>query len=345
MRLPPLDTLYVFAVTARHQSFTTAAAELHRTQGAVSHRIKALERQLGVRLFNRLARGIELTSAGQLLGRELNEAIAGIARTLATLERSQQRSHLRVTLTPSVASRWLIPRLSRFCERYPDIQLQLIAQSEVLDLTGEQIDLAIRFGGGSYPGYVTTLLMRDHVLPVCAPRLLAEHGTVHTVDALLRLPLIEDFATQDDGSGTSWRSWLDQIGRPDVTYCPQQRFSHAGLAIEAATLGLGVSLGRLSLVADQLSDGTLVCPLALVTPTAFAYYLVAPPDTVSLPPVKYFREWLQQEAQGAAAILPASVADAWSSDVRLSDPVILSGKDSEAADSAGMPRAHSPVLT
>jgi LysR family transcriptional regulator, glycine cleavage system transcriptional activator len=301
-RLPSIDSLYVFAVAARHLSFTVAASELHRTPSAVSHRIKALESEIGVRLFNRSARGLELTAAGQELAHQVDQAINDIMRTIAGFGRTDGPSTLRITLLPSVASRWLMPRLPRFCEQHPEIEVQVIADARVLDLRAEHIDLAIRFGHGRYRGYSSTLLMADRMVPVCSPRLLGGRASIGTIEALLALPLLHDSATESDGSHTDWRSWLDQLERPDLPCHSGQRFSQAGLAIEAAVLGLGVALARVSLVTDHLANGTLICPLPLTSATPYAYHLVARPEAAGLPNILLFSDWLRAEATETLAL-------------------------------------------
>jgi len=301
-RLPSLDSLYVFAVAARHLNFTTAAAELHRTQSAVSHRMKALEGEIGVRLFNRDARGLKLTSAGETLAHQIDQSIADLTRTIAGLDRASAARKLRVTMLPSVASRWLMPRLARFCERHPDIQVQVLADARILDLRTEGIDLAIRFGHGHYRGYGTTVLMPDRALPVCSPQLLTGGRRVPTIDALLALPLLHDSSAEGDRSLSDWHSWLEQLGRSDVPCHGGQRFSHAGLSIEAAQLGLGVALARFSLVADLLAKGVLVCPLPLTSATAFSYYLVALPEVAAQPEIAVFIKWLVAEADETLAL-------------------------------------------
>jgi LysR family transcriptional regulator, glycine cleavage system transcriptional activator len=301
-RLPPLDSLYFFAVAARHLSFTAAASELHRTQSAVSHRIKALESEIGVILFNRRTRGLELTKAGEVLANQLNGAIRDIGRTIADLSRIDEVRRLRVTMLPSVASRWLMPRLPRFYQHLPNVQVQVIADPQIIDLRTEKIDLAIRFGHGRYRGHEATLLMKDRVLPVCSPALAARFSPVDTIDELLQMPLLHDSAAEGDGSLSDWRSWLDQLGRPDAACRAGQHFSHAGLSIEAAVLGLGVALARLSLVADHLTSGTLVSPLPVTTPTAFAYHIIALPEVAASPDTTVFTDWLHAEARDMAAL-------------------------------------------
>jgi LysR family transcriptional regulator, glycine cleavage system transcriptional activator len=299
--LPPLDALYVFSVAARHRSFTAAAAELHRTQSAVSHRIKSLEAEVGVQLFRRGADGLMLTAAGEALAAQVCRAINDLASAVAELGDAGKSRRLRVTMLPSVASRWLMSRLPRFCEQNPEMEVQVIADPQILDLRSEGIDLAIRFGHGRYRHHATTLLMRDRMLPVCSPQLIAARGPVATLDALLSLPLLHDSSTEDDGSLSDWRSWLQELGRSDLPYQIGQRFSHAGLLIEAAVVGMGVALARLSLVADHLERGALICPLPLSTATAFAYYLVALPEAAGSPKVVLFSQWLQAEAAKTVA--------------------------------------------
>ena len=295
-RLPSLDTLRVFSVAARHMSFTKAADELHLTQSAVSHRVRALEEELGVLLFDRRPRRLELTHAGQTLAQRVDQSVADIARTIADLELGDDTRRLTVTMLPSVASRWLVPRLPHFHALHPDIELQLIADPRLFDLRTARIDLAIRFGRGTYPGYAVTKLMPDHVFPVCSPRLIVHRGPVTTIETLLDLPLLHDSATEGDGSGTDWRSWLTHVGRSEAACDNGQRFSDAGLLIDAAVLGLGVALARASLVFDHIASGTLICPLRLAAPTAFAYYLLSLPEVTTLQKIVRFRDWLQAEA-------------------------------------------------
>ena len=307
-RLPSLDTLRVFAVAARHLSFTKAADELHLTQSAISHRVRALEEELGVLLFNRLTRKLTLTSAGRALAQRVERAVSDIARAIDGLDEDSEGPRLSVTTLPSVASRWLVPRLPRFHELHPAIELQVIADPAPLDLRSERIDAAIRFGRGAYPGYAVTMLMPDSVFPVCSPRLIANRGPARTAEELFDLPLLHDSSTEGDGSGSDWRSWLAHIGRNDLSCASGQRFSDARLLIDAAALGLGVALARASLVTDLLADGILICPLQLSAPTAFAYYLLALPEAAGSAKIMAFRAWLQAEA--AATVTGADLPDA-----------------------------------
>lgn len=301
IRTPSLDALRIFAVAARRLSFTEAASELNLTQSAVSHRIRRLEEDLGLALFARLTRKLELTPSGRALAHRVDHAIGEIDRTIVELVNPPHGGPLKVTMLPSVASHWLIPRLPRIRSRYPDLDIQIVADPRLLDLRAEGIDLAIRFGRSPASGYAATRLMADSVVPVCSPAFLKQHGPIGSVDALLALPLLHDSPTGHDGSNSGWRNWLDHLGRQDLDCDAGQQFSEAGLLIDAAVLGLGVALTRASLVADQVARGALVCPLRRSAPTAFAYYLIGLPEAATSPKVTLFRDIMLAEAAATEA--------------------------------------------
>jgi LysR family transcriptional regulator, glycine cleavage system transcriptional activator len=197
-----------------------------------------------------LTRRLELTPQGRALAHRIDHAIGEIDRSIVELARPENAGPLKVTMLPSVASHWLIPRLPRIRSRHPDLDVQVIADPRLLDLRAEGIDIAIRFGRAPYPGYAVTRLMGDCVFPVCAPALPEQCGPIESIDQLLALPLLHDSATDADadGSDSDWRTWLDRLGRPDAACHTGQHFSEAGMLIEAAVLGLGVALARASLL-------------------------------------------------------------------------------------------------
>ena len=295
-RTPSLDALRIFVVAARHLSFTEAANELHLTQSAVSHRIRGLEDELGVHLFKRLTRRLELTPEGRALAYKVDQAIGDIDRSVSELSRCDDDGPLKVTVLPSVASHWLIPRLARIRNRDSGIDVQVIADPRLLDLRAQGIDLAIRFGRVPNASYAATRLMGDCVVPVCTPGLLREYGPISSIDTLLRMPMLHDSATDNDGSNSDWRSWLDHVGRPDAACQGGQQFSEGSMLINAAMLGLGVALARVSLVVDQLASGSLVCPLRLTAPTAYSYYLLSLPEAADRPKIAAFRKLMVMEA-------------------------------------------------
>jgi LysR family glycine cleavage system transcriptional activator len=302
-RLPGLEALRFFEAASRHASFTKAAKELCVTQAAVSHRIQALEAELCVSLFRRLTRRIELTPEGERLAEGVRGGLAQIARAVGDLDRDAEIGPLQVSMLPSFASRWLIPRLPRFQSAHPDIAVRVMAEDHSIDLwADDRADLAIRFGRGRYPSLATTPLMSDSIIPVCSPALLARHGRVTTVDALLDLPLLHDSAAERDDSGTDWKSWLGYVGEAsdDPRLAGGPRFSHAHFAIEAALLGQGVALARTSLAGGDLSSGRLVSPLPQAAPTMFRYYLVCRPDMAQRHKIVCFRNWLIAETHGVA---------------------------------------------
>jgi LysR family glycine cleavage system transcriptional activator len=302
-RTPSLDALRIFAVAARHLSFTEAAAELNLTQSAVSHRIRGLEEELGLNLFNRLTRRLELTPQGRLLAQRVDRAIGEIDRSIVDLWKTEDDSPLKVTMLPSVASHWLIPRLARVRQRHPNVDVQVIADPRLLDLRAEGIDLAIRFGRAPHASYHATRLMGDRVIPVCSPDLLQQHGSIETVDALLAMPLLHDSATEGDGSGSDWQAWLTYCGMPNLVCQAGQHFSEASMLINAAMLGLGVALARVSLVADHIAGGALVCPLSMPAPTVFSYHLLGLPEHAETTKIATFRSLLVAEAARTEAFM------------------------------------------
>ena len=301
-RTPSLDALRIFAVAARYRSFTEAALTLNLTQSAISHRIRGLEEELGFALFKRLSRRLELTPQGEALARKLDAAIGEIDRSIAKLSDPDQNAPLKITSLPSVALRWLIPRLPRIRSRYPDLEIQVVADPRPLDLRAEGIDLAIRFGRQPDPSYAVTHLMGDCMLPVCAPQLLEKWEPVDGIDGLVEMPLLHDSTTI-----SNWRAWLDHFGRTDLACNAGQHFSEAGMTIEAAEHGLGVALARASLVADQMVSDTLVCPVHLAVPTSFSYYLLGLPEAAEAPRVSAIRSLLVAEAKATERVVRSIV--------------------------------------
>lgn len=296
-RLPPLDALRAFEAAARHLSFTRAADEIHLTQAAVSHRIRTLEAELNTRLFRRLTRRLELTPEGAMLAAAVRRGLDEFARGVAAVEQdSVTEGVLRVSVLPSFASRWLVPRLASFRSRHPDIEIRVLADSGLADLHSDGVDVALRFGRGHYPGLSVQFLMEDAVVPVCSPSLLGARGPLDTPDAICRFPLLHDSTVETDGSGADWASWLRHVGHPDLPCMDGHRLSNAALTLEAAAAGLGLALGRQSLIETDLAASRLVAPLPLAAPTTFSYWLVCLPATAGAPRVNAFRNWLLDQA-------------------------------------------------
>jgi LysR family transcriptional regulator, glycine cleavage system transcriptional activator len=240
-----------------------------------------------------------LTPQGRILAQRVDRAIGEIDRSIVDLWKTEDGSPLKVTMLPSVASHWLIPRLARIRQRHPDVDVQVIADPRLLDLRAEGIDLAIRFGRAPHASYHATHLMGDRVIP----DLLQQYGPVETVDALLAMPLLHDSATEGDGSGSDWQAWLAHCGKPMPVCQVGQHFSEASMLINAAMLGLGVALARISLVADHIAGGALVCPLSMPAPTVFSYHLLGLPEHAETTKIATFRTLLVAEAARTEAFM------------------------------------------
>ena len=292
--VPPLRALRAFEAAARLLSFTEAAEELHVTQAAVSLQIKHLEELLGVQLFRRLNRRLVLTEEGRIYLPEVREGLERLAAATARMARRHRQGHLTVSVLPSFASRWLIPRLWRFQKTHPDIQVRISAFEWLVDFDKDDVDLAIRYGAGRWPGLAAELLFEEEVFPVCSPELLGGDPPLEEPPDLAHHTLLHDDYTRED-----WRSWLKAAGVSGID--PEQglSFSHSTLMLQAAERGLGVALGRTPLVRDELARGTLVRPFEAALPGDFAYYLVYPPHTAEFPRIRAFRQWLLEEAAAA----------------------------------------------
>ncbi|HJS33116.1 MAG TPA: transcriptional regulator GcvA [Alphaproteobacteria bacterium] len=294
-RLPSLEALRAFEAAARHLNFTKAGDELHVTQSALSHRISALEGELGVQLFQRLARRMELTPEGAIVAEGVRRGLDEIRRGLARLDSGP--ATLTVSVLPSFATRWLVPRLPAFARRHPGVEVRIAAEPAMVDLRSGVADIAIRFGRGNYPGLYVLKILDDAVVAVASPSFLAEHGPFAAPADMARVALLHDSPTETDGSGADWRSWLMHIGAGDVRSDAGTRFNQAVLALEAAANGLGIALARLSLCSGDLASGRLVQVLPHSAPTTFAYFFVCLPEHADRLAISAFRDWLIDEAR------------------------------------------------
>ena len=291
-RLPPLNALRAFECAARHMSFTRAAEELHVTQAAVSHQVKALEAYLGIKLFRRLNRALRLTEEGQAYAPALREAFEGIRAATGRLRSDAESSPLTVTVLPSFAASWLVPRLGRFQARHPGAELRIDPTSRLVDLSRGEVDVALRYGRGNYPGLDTRHLLDETLFPVCSPGFLESHGPLATPHALADTPLLHD---DDHGD---WRAWLDAVGAGGVDAERGVVFTDSGLMVQAAVAGQGVAMARGVLAAEALRAGLLVRPFPQHLETELAYYVVCLPERAEQAKIARFREWLLEEVGG-----------------------------------------------
>ncbi|HLI12227.1 MAG TPA: transcriptional regulator GcvA [Alphaproteobacteria bacterium] len=290
-RLPPLKALPDFEAAARHLSFTKAAAELHVTHGAVSRQVKSLEDYLGVPLFRRLNRALLLTDEGQAYVAVVRDLIERLAEASDRIKKRDEKGGLTVTTTDSFAVKWLVPRLARFRQAHPEIDVRLQANDQLVDFARDNVDLAIRYGRGSYPGVKSDRLLTEDFVPVCSPSLLKGKHPLRTPSDLRYHQLLHEEATQID-----WRIWLMAAGVNGIDPSRGPIYSHASLVMQAAIAGEGVALGRTALIAEDLAAGRLVKPFDIALKAEYAYYIVYPPRMLERPKVAAFRDWLLEEA-------------------------------------------------
>jgi LysR family transcriptional regulator, glycine cleavage system transcriptional activator len=295
-RLPPLNSLRAFEAAARHLNFSRAADELAVTPGAVSQQIQNLEDYVGAALFKRTPKGLLLTDAAQTALPALREAFDRLAEAASLLTAAVDGRRLTLTAAPSFAAKWLVPRLGAFEQAHPQVDVWLSAGLELVDLTTGEVDVAIRYGSGRYPGQEVRRLMSETVIPVASPGLLAENPLL-TPDDLKNHTLLHDGSPEPDDSCPDWTMWLTARGLRGIDGMRGPRFNQSSLVIEAALNGRGVALAKQTLAQADLEAGRLVAPLQIATAVDFAYYLVHPKAKARLPQVKAFIGWIEAEAQ------------------------------------------------
>jgi LysR family transcriptional regulator, glycine cleavage system transcriptional activator len=289
-RLPPLNAVRAFEAAARHLSFTRAAEELAVTQGAVSHQVKALEAQLGLRLFHRLHQRLQLTSAGEAYLPIVREALDRLAAGTEQLVASERSSRLTVSVSPNFAAKWLVHRLGRFVLDHPAIDLRISASLHHVDFASEDVDMAVRHGEGRWPDLHVTRLCREEIFPVCSPHLTDGARPPRDLADLRHHTLLHLDDRRD------WAKWLDAAGVESFDLRRGVVFNQASMAIDAAVDGQGIALARTALAASDLLAGRLVRPFPLALPVRYAYYIVCPKATVERPKIAFMRDWLLAEA-------------------------------------------------
>ncbi|HET9664106.1 MAG TPA: transcriptional regulator GcvA [Burkholderiales bacterium] len=293
-RLPSLNALKAFEATARHESFTRAADELCVTQGAVSQQVKALEDDLGVRLFRRERQRLAITEAGQYYLGVVRDAFDRLRMGTEQLLQRQNSGALTVTTSPNFAAKWLVHRLRRFSETHPGIDLRISASMHHVDFAREDIDLAIRHGNGEWPGMHVTRLCTEALFPVCSPKLLGGRHALRAPRDIKHHPLLHTNSTDD------WAGWLSKADVEDVDLKHGIVFNQASMAIDAAVDGQGIALARTALTSWDLLSGRLVRPFPQALEAPYAYWIVCPKSTAELPKISTFRAWLLKEAKNDA---------------------------------------------
>jgi len=307
-----LDLLRGFCVAARHLSFTRTAQELFVTQSAISREIKTLEERLGKPLFRRVNRALQLTQAGQELYRAIAEPLALI--DAATLRVAGKWQSLAVTTTVALASTWLVPRLPRFAQLHPDIDMRFIASNDALDLQREHIDVAVRYvplGGATRS---TDKLFDYEQFPVCAPALANDPARPLRTAADLSKHVLLDFETAVYGRPWyDWQEWFDAVKLRGAKGAGWLRFSHYDQVIEAAIKGSGVAIGKRPHLSQHLRDGTLIAPLGAQWVARLGAFFIEVSESANRDIVDVFVSWLHDEAQRDAKHLRRNTKPALSS--------------------------------
>jgi LysR family glycine cleavage system transcriptional activator len=306
-RLPPLNALRAFEAAARHLSFKNAARELHVTPGAVSHQVKLLEASLGLPLFRRLTRALELTPEGQALLPKVQEGLRNLAEAVERVRSRGEARTLTVMAPPNFATRWLVPRLAGFTDSHPGLDLHVASRLAMIDgraedetspspESSEVAPLAmVRFGDGRYPGARVDEVFSAVYVPVCSPRLLRGARALKKPADLRNHTLLHDETGLEEGARPSWTAWLDSVGVQDIDGTRGTHFSDASLSLEAAIEGMGVALAMKPLVRSEIEAGRLVVPFDIPSPATYSYYLVTPESSRN-GVVGAFRDWLLQES-------------------------------------------------
>lgn len=323
-RLPSLNALRAFEAAARLGSLTKAAEELSVTPAAISHQLRALEAELGTKLLAREGRRVVPTRQAEAGLEDLGRGFGLLIDAVRQMRSPDQNDILTVSVAPSLAAHWLIPRLDRFRTRMPEIDVRIDSKWGLSQFERDGIDIAIRYGPGGYQGLYEKRLLEECFFPVCSPRLAEKIGLEAPAD-LARAELIHVDGAVRGFAWPDWYMWLTAAGVAEqVEHRRGLRFYMTTFALQAAILGNGVALGSTALVEELLSAGLLIRPFALGLEAVHAYHLVCPPAALDRPHIRAFAEWLEEEAAAMSQAAPEEGAAA------LSEP-------------AGLPQAPSPV--
>jgi len=296
-RLPPLNSLVVFEAVARHMSFTDAAEELSVTQAAASRQIRLLEENLGVSLFTRLHRAIELTPQGKEMQTAVAIGLEHMAHAADDIRSEPDGADITISSSVTFASYWLMARIAKFRAQFPDVDVRLVASAKVRNLTATGIDFAVRYGKGSWDNVAVDHMFGNDIFPVCSPGYLKDNGGLRTPADLTDATLLK--LNQSDRNWVRWGTWLKHFG---VEAPPQGRglyFDHYMLLLHATIRGEGVALCGGRLAEDLIARGELVRPFDVALASDYSFYLLRPANRPLRGHAANFRDWLLAEAAGS----------------------------------------------
>lgn len=294
--LPPFPAVRAFEAAARHLSFKRAAEELHVTQSAISHQIKALEHYLGQPLFRRAKGGVVLTDAGKTCLPEIGKALDRLESCTDSIRERDVSGVIEIITTPAFAGRWLISRLGEFRDIYPALDVRLATTIGGVDLERDRADVAIWYGKESGTALQTDAVLRSALYPICSPDLISGGHALRNPQALRHHTLLHG------DRGEAWTQWSKDAGNLELDVSRGIRFDDCNLMIEAAIEGQGIALAFKSLVTRELTEGRLVCPFDLPMEPASWYYLITPQEWVKRPKIRAFREWILQASSNEHAL-------------------------------------------
>ncbi|WP_438863214.1 transcriptional regulator GcvA [Neptunicella sp.] len=285
-RLPSLNSLRAFESAARHLSFTRAAEELFVTQAAVSHQIKALEDYLGIKLFLRKNRSLLLTEEGQGYFLDIKDVFSGLHDATQRLLARGSKGTITVSLPPSFAAQWLVPRIHDFSKLHPDIDVRIKAVDFDEGFLTDDVDVAIYYGRGKWPGLYSEKLHTEFLTPMCSPLLIQSGKPLQQLDDLRNHNLLHDNSRQ------GWKDWIRYFDVKGVNVNHGPIFSHSMLVLQAAAIGQGVALGHSILARPEIAAGRLICPFAEKLVSRHAYYFVCHQSQAELGKIVAFKDWL-----------------------------------------------------
>ena len=289
--MPPFAALRAFHAAATHDRYRDAAESLGVTESAISHQVRKLESFLRTALFDRSGGRMKLTDTGRRYLEQIDPAIRQIQAATAAILPAGGRHGVRLTLPPSLAATWLIPRLGAFERKQPDIDLQLITTTRVVDLKRDQVDLAIRHGKGAWPGIEATFLLEETAMPVCAPGYLNAASGQPTLELLRGARLIVTASFPDE-----WEEWARAHGLDPPALGGSVTLDAMEQALQVAESGHGLAMGRRPVVDDRLARGTLIAPFGGANPTGAAYYLCKPSGQTPTAAGRRLERWLVEQA-------------------------------------------------
>lgn len=296
--MPSLSLFQTFEVVARRSSFTLAADEMCLTQSAVSRQIRALEDQLGLRLFRRLHRAIALTTDGQQLYEAVTRGLEQINGCVDRLRAASENPQITVSASVAFSYFWLMPRLERFSAQHPDFDLRVLATDQKVDLRQEGVDVAILYGNGQWEGARTRQLFGERVYPLCSPAYLRAHPELRAPSDLLDQTLLHLDGGGNIWGGVDWRVWLMTQGVTGQPVRRGVRLNSYPMIVQAAEAGRGVALGWSYITDAMLAEGRLVCPVGKSLETREGYYVGALEKTADAPATASFLQWIMGEVAG-----------------------------------------------